>query len=530
MKKVILFFAALFFWGFFFGPVYASGPYIDNDLSIHIPCALYKGNEYNITFQAVFPSTTSSDSDSSEALHWIISSIDAASSDDDCIPIDEETLKLVISNIQYMEQQFGLSLHFQTNATLGDSIYWQPAVIFETAASKKSKNSEVSDFSDETQSIVDGLNQFNIELYKKIKSEGKNLIYSPYSISTALAMAWAGAKNETAQEMKETLQWSSMEDLVIHQGFNYLDVALENRGIGAEGADGNGFRLNISNNIWGQTGFPFLPEYLDTLALHYGAQLALLDFVRAPEPSRETINAWISDQTEERINDLIPQGAIGSSTRLVLTNAIYFNAAWQSPFEKERTVENTPFHISEIETVNVAMMRQTEWFNYVETNGYQAVELPYDGGELSMVVMIPKGFNLNDFEETLSLETIDGILASMSRTSVFLEMPRFKLEPDGISLKTILQQMGMVKAFTPEADFKGIIQAADLFISDVIHKAFINVDEAGTEAAAATAVIFVETSMPPQEPVNMKIDRPFIFMIRDIETGVVLFSGKVVTP
>ena len=529
MKKVILFFAALVFWGSFFGTSYASGPYIGNDLSIHIPCAHYKGNEYSITFQAVFPDNSSGDTDSTEALHWIISSIDAASSDVDCIPIDEETLKLVISNIQYMEQQFGLSLHFQTDGILGDSISWQPAVLFETAASQKSKNSEVSDFDDGTQSIVDGLNQFNIELYKTIKSEGQNLIYSPYSISTALAMAWAGAKNETAKEMKETLQWSK-EDLVIHQGFNYLDVALKSRGIDAEGADGNGFRLNLSNNIWGQTGFPFIPEYLDTLAVHYGAQLALLDFVHAPEPSRETINAWISDQTEERINDLIPQGAIGSSTRLVLTNAIYFNAAWQFPFEKELTVENTPFHISEIETVNVAMMRQTEWFNYVETNEYQAVELPYDGGELSMVVVMPKGFNLINFEETLSLESIDAILASMTRTSVRLEMPRFKLEPDGISLKTILQQMGMVKAFTPEADFKGITQAADLFISDVIHKAFINVDEAGTEAAAATAVIFVETSMPPQEPANMKIDRPFIFIIRDIETGVVLFSGNVVTP
>lgn len=530
MKRVIVFFALILF-AFIIETAWAQTPTIDNDLSIHIPCALYQGNAYDMTFKAVLPDNTSTDSqaDSPDFPHWVLTSIDAATSTDDCIRIDEESLTLVIPEIQYQSVAFGLSLHMHSGGSANAPIYWLPTVVFEIAPTKKTKNREIADFDDASANLVDGLNRFNIELYKKMIREGENLIYSPYSIATALAMAWAGAKNDTADEMKKSLEFSG-DDEMIHQGFNFLDVTLEGRGADAQGQDGNGFRLTISNNIWGQTGFPFVPEYMDTLALHYGARMAMLDFAHAPEPSREIINAWISDQTEKKIENLIPPGAIGSLTRLVLTNAIYFNAAWQFPFEESMTVDDTPFHVSETKSERIAMMQQTEDFNYVETDAYQAIELPYDGRELSMLVVLPKGFDLPSFEAKISPETIETILHSMTRTNVRLKMPRFKLEPDGISLKEILQQMGMVKPFTGDADFSGITLDADLYISDVIHKAFINVDEAGTEAAAATAVIFVELSLPPSETIDMTIDRPFIFMIRDMETDVVLFTGRVVNP
>ncbi len=374
--------------------------------------------------------------------------------------------------------------------------------------------------------LVDGNSAFAFDLYQALSGEEGNLFYSPHSISLALAMTYAGARGDTEQQMADALDFILPQDR-LHPAFNSLDLELGSRGEGAEGKDGEGFRLNIVNAIWGQKDYDFLSGFLDLLAENYGAGLRVLDFISAPEESRITINDWVSDQTEGRIEDLIPQGLINAMTRLVLTNAIYFNAAWQYPFPEDMT-EDGPFYLLDGDEVTVPMMRQTESFGYAEGDGYQAVELPYDGGELSMVILLPQAGNFGAFEESLDSQQIDGIIESLEGGQVALTMPKFEFESE-FSLKGTLSAMGMPIAFSESADFSGMTGNRDLYIADVVHKAFVSVDEAGTEAAAATAVV-MELTAVPGEPVEVTIDHPFIFLIRDIETGAILFVGRVVNP
>jgi len=374
--------------------------------------------------------------------------------------------------------------------------------------------------------LVEGNSAFAFELYKAIKGEEGNLFYSPYSISLALAMTYAGARGGTAEQMADTLQFM-LEQERLHPAFNWLDAELASRGEGAEGKDGEGFRLNIVNAIWGQKDYEFLSDFLDVLAENYGAGLRILDFINETEQSRVAINKWVSDQTEGRIEDLIPQGAIDALTRLVLTNAIYFNAAWEYPFNGNITADG-PFYLLDGGQVSVPMMKQTESFDYTEGEGYQAVELPYDGGELSMVILLPEAGNFQVFEERLQAQQVDAIINDLQETRVTLTMPKFEFDSE-FSLKDTLAGMGMPIAFSSSADFSGMTGNPELFISDVIHKAFVSVDEAGTEAAAATAVIMKLTATP-EPPVEVTIDRPFIFLIRDIETGAILFVGRVMNP
>ncbi|MGA2671011.1 MAG: serpin family protein [Dehalococcoidia bacterium] len=376
--------------------------------------------------------------------------------------------------------------------------------------------------------LVEGNSAFAFELYQALKGNEGNLFYSPYSISLALAMTYAGARGETAEQMAATLQFL-LEQERLHPAFNWLDAELAKRGQGAQGKDGKGFRLNIVNAIWGQKDYTFLSDFLDVLAENYGAGLRILDFRTETEKSRVAINDWVSDQTEGRIKDLIPQGAIDALTRLVLTNAIYFNAAWENPFDKKMTA-NGPFYLLDGGQVTVPMMKQTESFGYAKGEGYQAVELPYDGDELSMVILLPTSGNFEVFEEGLQAQQVDDIIKALKNTRVTLTMPQFKFESQ-FSLKDTLSDMGMRDAFSPDdADFSGMTGSPELFISDVIHKAFVAVDEAGTEAAAATAVIVGTTSAPGEPPVEVTLDRPFIFLIRDIQTGAILFVGRVMDP
>jgi serpin B len=374
--------------------------------------------------------------------------------------------------------------------------------------------------------LVTGNSIFAFDLYQLLREENDNLFYSPYSISLALAMTYAGARGDTAQQMADTLHFELSQDN-LHPAFNSLDIELDKRGEGAKGKDGEGFRLNIVNAIWGQKDYQFLTKFLDLLAENYGAGLRILDFADAPEESRITINDWVSDQTEGRIEDLIPQGIIGTLTRLVLTNAIYFNAAWQYPFSEDMT-EDGPFYLLDGGEVTVPMMKQTELFGYTEGDGYQAVELPYDGRELSMVILLPRAGQFEIFEASMDAQLVDAIVKDLESRRVALTMPQFEFESD-FSLKEALTAMGMPDAFSGVADFSGMTGNRDLFIRDVIHKAFVAVDEAGTEAAAATAVI-MELTAVPGAPVEVTIDRPFIFLLRDIETGTILFVGRIVNP
>ncbi len=382
----------------------------------------------------------------------------------------------------------------------------------------------------EQASLVEGNSAFAFELYQKLveQLEGQevNLFYSPYSISLALAMTYAGARGETTQQMADTLQFLVAQDR-LHPAFNWLGAELARRGEDAEGKDGEGFRLNIVNAIWGQNDYEFLSDFLDVLAENYGAGLRILDFINETEQSRLAINDWVSDQTEGRIEDLIPPGAIDALTRIVLTNAIYFNAAWEHPFDEDITADS-PFYLLDGGQVVAPMMKQTESFGYTEGEGYQAVELLYDGGELSMVILLPETGEFEAFEDGLQAEQVDAIIRDLQLTEVALTMPKFECDSQ-FSLKDTLAGMGMPVAFSSTADFSGMTGSRELCISDVMHKAFVAVDEAGTEAAAATAVIMKLTAVP-EPPVKVTIDRPFIFLIRDIETGAILFIGRVMNP
>jgi len=374
--------------------------------------------------------------------------------------------------------------------------------------------------------LVRGNSAFAFDLYQALRAKEGNLFYSPYSISLALAMTYAGARSQTEQQMASTLHFLLDQDS-LHPAFNRLAAELASRGEGAAGKDEQGFRLNIANALWGQEGYQFLAEFLDILATDYDAPLQLVDFASDPEAARVTINDWAAEETEGRIEDLIPPGVIDTLTRLVLANAIYFNAAWDLPFEPEMTQDGS-FYLLDGSEVTAPLMHQTESLAYTEGEGYQAVELPYDGGELSMVILLPAKGDLEAFESTLDASHLEAILKSLSYEQVALTLPKFEYKSD-FGLGETLAALGMPDAFTSDADFSGMTGTRELLIQDVIHKAFVSVDEAGTEAAAATAVVIGLTSAPA-EPIQFTADRPFLFLIRDLQTGTILFIGRVVDP
>lgn len=389
-------------------------------------------------------------------------------------------------------------------------------------ASEVQRDTSPSVANSDITALVDGNSEFAFDMFQALKQEEGNLFYSPYSISLALAMTYAGAQNETATEMADTLHFTLPQEQ-LHPAFNWLDLELAGR----SGKGDDEFRLNIANAIWGQKDYTFLDGFLDTLGLNYGAGLRIVDFINDPEPSRITINDWVSDETEGKIEDLIPQGLIDSMTRLVLTNAIYFNAAWLNPFNSDSTSDGE-FHLIDGGSVTVPMMAQSESFAYADGDGYQVVEMLYNGSELSMVVLLPDSGEFESFEDSLDSALVDQIIASLENREVDLAMPKFEYEYE-CGLAQTLADMGMPIAFTPDSDFSGMTGGRELFIGDVLHKAYVSVDEEGTEAAAATAVIMRLTAMPA-ETVQITVDRPFVFLIRDIETGTILFIGRVMDP
>lgn len=373
---------------------------------------------------------------------------------------------------------------------------------------------------DDLAALIEGNNAFALDLYRFVAEEEGNIFYSPYSISLALAMTYAGARSETEAQMADVLHFDLPQDR-LHPAFNALDLALASRGEEEEG-----FRLHIANAVWGQEGYEFLSDFLQTLAENYGAGLRVLDFKAEPEESRAIINDWVAEETEERIEDLLPPGTIDPNTVLVLTNAIYFNAAWEHPFQEGATKDGT-FYLLDGQEVTVPMMKQEKFLAYGEGDDYQALELRYEGEELSMVILLPQEGEFEEFEGTLDARRIEAMVQDMEFTSVNVTMPKFSFEWD-VSLEEALAAMGMPAAFGAGADFSGMTGSPDLFIDDVVHKAFVAVDEEGTEAAAATAVVMAESA--PLSPAEFTVDRPFIFLIRDRETGTILFIGRVMDP
>jgi len=402
----------------------------------------------------------------------------------------------------------------------------QPAAAGELKSDKPRITSPAVSQTDEA-TLVAGNDAFAFDVYKYLRAGDGNIFFSPYSLSEVLAMTYGGARGNTEKEMAAALEFQLPQDK-LHLAFDALDLALASRGQGAKGKDQQPFRLHVVNAIWGQTGFDFLPSYLELLAENYGSGLRILDFQKNPESSRVAINNWVAQQTEQKIKDLIPEGSITDMTRLVLTNAIYFNAAWLNQFDKNSTKPGD-FTLKNGSKVSVPMMHEQESFNYSSGDGYQVVELPYDGNELSMVILLPDQGKFDSFEASLTGQSVTGIIQGMKSRTVQLSMPKFTTE-QSFGLKSALTSLGMKDAFAPGlADFSGMDGKKDLYIQDVVHKAFIAVDEAGTEAAAASGVI-VGTTAVPSDIVKLDINRPFIYLIHDIQTGTILFLGRVMNP
>jgi serpin B len=367
--------------------------------------------------------------------------------------------------------------------------------------------------------LAEGNSAFAFDLYQALKDRDGNLFFSPHSISTALAMTYAGARGETERQMAETLHFALPQER-LHRAFNALDMALSSD-------EEEDFQLHVANAIWGRAGHTFLATFLDVLARNYGAGLRLLDFAKDPEAARQTINQWVSDQTKEKIQDLIPEGGITTDTALVLANAIYFKADWLFPFPEDRTQDGTFTRLNgDPVTVPMMMMAEPQSLNYVAGDGYQALELPYKGERTGMVILLPDAGQFEAFEAGLNAGRVAEILAGMAPQQVQLTLPKFSYEAE-IRLAKTLAGMGMPDAFA-NADFSGMDGEQDLFIDEIFHKAFVAVDEAGTEAAAATGVVMRLTTALPG--IQVMVDRPFVFAIRDLETGTILFLGRVLDP
>lgn len=374
--------------------------------------------------------------------------------------------------------------------------------------------------------LVGGGNQFAFDLYQQLRSEEGNLFFSPASISMALAMTYAGAAGETEAEMARTLRFEVPKEQ-LHDGMralqDYWTTSAANKGI----------RLNLANRLWGQESYEFLPAFLQVTRDKYRAELARLDFAEPNDASR-TINDWVAEQTQDKITNLISPDALSPVTRLVLTNAVYFNGNWTDPFRKKRTKEEV-FHLTESETVNVQMMHRWADYRYGETEELQILELPYGDGSLSMVVLLPRKIEgLVDLESRLTLQKLEQWLEVVKyEDEVKVYLPKFKTTAE-FMLSGTLQHMGMASAFDPStADFSGMTDQEALFISVVIHKAFVDVNEEGTEAAAATAIAVPGSAAPveePKEPPVFRADHPFVFMIRDNRNEGLLFLGRVTNP
>lgn len=381
-------------------------------------------------------------------------------------------------------------------------------------------------------------NTFALNLYRTLREhESGNMFFSPLSIHTALSMTSAGARTETMQQMADVL---GLEDPLItredgtiepsdelHEAIGHLLRRLNELEHAERGDDDPAPpRLDIANALWGQEGYPFLDSFIAFLDQHYDAPLNEINFTDGAEAA-SIINAWVEQQTKSRIKDLLTPGVVQNAI-LVLTNAIYFKGDWQLQFDPDET-QDGPFHVDRATTVTVPLMQQRNHFRYMENDLLQALQLDYAGDSLSMVVLLPRdGQSLDALEDELAAEDLAQWMQTMRHREVHVTLPRFTLEQE-FSMNKVLQQMGMELPFTSGADFSGIDQSGQLFISDVIHKAFVEVNEEGTEAAAATGVV-MPTSAMPDGPKVFRADRPFLFMIRDHERDSILFMGRMMQP
>ena len=369
------------------------------------------------------------------------------------------------------------------------------------------------------ENIVKNNTAFALNLYKKVVSEGENLFLSPFSISSALAMTYAGARSETKEQMASALHFP-LDDLPLHQAFSALQYKL------AEIEKKGRVQILTANSLWPQKGYDFLAEYLDLLKQYYRVSITALDF-GDPEPARGKINTWVEEKTRGKITEIIPAGLLDSLTRLVLANAIYFKGDWEIKFDQERT-SSAPFYKTAEEMFQVPMMQHKGRYGYARNEGLQVLELPYAGRDLSMLIFLPDQIDgLCQLEEQLSTENLSRWTWNLRRMEVQVFLPRFEVR-SSLNLNGILHSLGMVNAFG-KADFSGMDGSKELYIAAVLHKAFLKVDEEGSEAAAATAVIMKTRSMPLPPP-TFRADHPFLFVIRENSSGSILFMGRTYFP
>ena len=369
---------------------------------------------------------------------------------------------------------------------------------------------------------------FAFAAYQKLIATNTNLVFSPASISIALAMTYAGAAGTTASEMAQALHFS-LPPAQLHPAFNALDQALASRGEGYLGADGGPMRLRIVNALWAEQTYTFKSDFLATLAANYGADVNLLDFINAPNPSRITINDWVAEQTEDKILDLLPPDAIDSSVKLVLTDAVYFNARWATAFDPSETRDSSFALLDGSQVTTKFMSADLANLPALQGTNFKAVSLPYADKQLSLVVVVPDAGQFTQVESSLDATALATLVAGMTPKTVALSLPRFRIET-GANLGDLLKALGMTSAFAPgSADFSGMDGTRNLFISKVMHKAFIDVGENGTEAAAATAVVMKDAGMLLVD-MSVWADHPFLYFVRDAPTGAILFMGRVLDP
>jgi serpin B len=366
--------------------------------------------------------------------------------------------------------------------------------------------------------VTDGNNAFALDLYKEIRdgAKGENIFFSPASISGALAMTYAGARGRTASQMAQTLHFT-LAPKRLHPAFAEVLAGL---------GGGAGAELSVANALWGQSGMPFRREFLNIVKSYYHGDFREVDFSGQPDESRRTINRWVEERTHKKIKELLHRGDIGAGTRLVLTDAVYFKGTWLSRFESALTAEG-PFHLESGKTVRAPMMKQQGKFGFFEDDMVQILEMPYAGENLSMVVLLPQdGITLEGVEKQLIPQNLNGWLAGLSEMKVKVELPRFRASRY-FKLKDALIALGMKDTFGGEADFSGMAAKGKVSIDEVVHKAFVEVNEEGTEAAAATAVVGKGAGRGGAHRTPLfKADHPFIYMIRDRQSGSIIFMGR----
>lgn len=376
-------------------------------------------------------------------------------------------------------------------------------------------------------SVVRGNTTFALDLHRAVSAAAGNVVASPYSASTALAMTWAGARSGSLTRMRAALRLPDVEPARVHAAFNAIDLRLASQTAQPVSMENpRPARLQTANALWAQQGRSFQPAFLDVLAESYDAPVHLTDFAGSPDPSRLAINRWVSDRTAAKIPSLLGPGTITPLTVFVLTNAVHFTAGWRRSFDPAATAP-ADFHVSDTMTVSAPTMHQVARLSYAEGTGWKAVSLGYQGTDLRMLVIVPDAGTFAAFERDLTAEGLEAIAGAVSDHIVTLSLPRFAFRSQN-SLAAPLSAMGMREEFTPGApDFSGIDGTQTIYLKDVVHEGYIAVDENGTEAAAATAVIGEAVNLPP--PATLNVDRPFLFAIQSPTTGV-LFFGRVTNP